>query len=143
MQAGNLHSYVKTVTAILPISLATAAVGTYGIAVDASGGGDRAQFVIQVGAMTATTGRFGCKVRQSTSSTGTYSDYTSAALTTVVPANANKVFEIDVAVSGTKPYLKLYGTSTKTVIVSAICNLYRGSKRNPHTVAFTESIVKP
>lgn len=146
MNAGVLHSYVKTVRAILPVSLATAAVGTYGIAVDASGGYDRAQFVISVGAMTTTTGQFGCKVRHSTSSTGTYSDYTQAALTKITaPATgANKVYEIDVAVSGTKPFLKLYGTSTKTVVVSAICNLYRGSKRLPlSTSPFKESVVKP
>ena len=145
MQAGNLHSYVKTVTAVLPVSLATAAIGTYAIAVDASGGWDRAQFIIQVGAMTTTTGQFGAKVRHSNATAGTYTDYTSASLTAIVaPATgANKVYEIDVAVSGSKPFLKLYGTSTKTVLVSAICNLYRGSKRNPHTVAFTESVVKP
>jgi hypothetical protein len=145
MNAGNLHSYVKTVTAIRPVSLATAAVGTYGIAVDASAGFDRAQFIIQVGAMTTTTGRFGCKVRHSDATAGTYTDYTSAALTLISSPStgANKVYAIDVAVSGSKPFLKLYGTATKTVVVSAVCNLYRGSKRLPLTAWFKEIVVKP
>lgn len=145
MNAGKLGSYIKTVKAILPTSLATAAVGTYGIAVDASGGYDRAQFIITVGYMTTTTGQFGCKVRHSDATAGTYSDYTSAALTKITaPATgANKVYEIDVAVSGSKPFLKLYGTATKTVLVSAICNLYRGSKSLPLTAFFKESVIKP
>lgn len=145
MNAGLLHSYVKTVVAIRPVSLATAAVGTYAIAVDASGGYDRAQFIINVGAMTTTTGQFGCKVRHSDATAGTYADYTSAAITKITaPATgANKVYEIDVAISGSKPFLKLYGTSTKTVVVAAICNLYRGTKRLPFTSPFKESIVKP
>ena len=146
MNAGNLHSYVKSVVAIRPVSLATAAVGTYGIAVDASGGYDRAQFLITVGAMTTTTGQFGCKVRNSEATAGTYVDYTSANITkiTAPSTHANKIYEIDVAVSGSKPFLKLYGTATKTVVVSAICNLYRGTKKLPlATSPFKESIVKP
>lgn len=145
MNAGNLHSYVKTVTAIKPVSLATAAVGTYGIEVDASAGYDRAQFVIMVGAMTTTTGRFRAKVRHAATAGGTYSDYTGATIKLLIPTtSANKIYEIDVAVSGSKPYLKLYGTATKTVVVSAICNLYHGSKRLPlATSPFKESVVKP
>ena len=146
MNAGNLHSYVKSVVAIRPVSLGTAAVGTYAIAVDASGGYDRAQFIINVGYMTTSTGRFSCKVRHSDATAGTYADYTSANITSITSPStqANKIYEIDVAVSGSKPFLKLYGTATKTVVVSAICNLYRGTKSLPLTTSpFKESVVKP
>ena len=145
MNAGKLGSYVKSVVAIRPVSLATAAVGTYGIAVDASGGYDRAQFIINVGSMTTTSGRFSCKVRHSTASAGTYADYTSANITSLTSPStqANKLYEIDVEISGSKPFLKLYGTATKTVVVSAICNLYRGSKSLPIDAFFKESVIKP
>jgi hypothetical protein len=140
---GHMHDITKTVVAIRPVSLATAAIGTYAIAVDASGGFDRAQFIINIGSMTTTTGQFGCKVRQSTASAGVYAAITSAAMTKITsPATkANKLYEIDVPISGTKPFLKIVGTSTKTVLVSAVCILYRGTRRWPITSPFTESVI--
>lgn len=133
-----LDRYIKTVQAIVPIH-ATTGHATTATEVNAIGF-DRAQFVVYIGAMDAA-----CVVEmdvlQASASGGTFSAITSASLTNVTSAGASKLYMIDVPVSGSKPYLKLRGTSgTARCTISAICNLYRGSSTYPKTSQFQERV---
>ena len=121
-----LLAYIDAVAAIVPISGSAAAIVP--TAVNASGR-DHVCFLISTGAM-ATGSGLSCRVTESTSATGTFTDVTSAALTTVLAASGgSKVYAIDTKVSNTKPYLKLAGTAgTAAVLHSAVALLYGGSR---------------
>lgn len=121
--------------AINPI-YATTNHATTATAVDARGY-SRALWAISVGAMAATA-VIDMEVQNSATLAGTYADVTSAALTDITSAGANKAFFIDHAVSGSYPFLKLAGTCrTARATVSAICILYgkNGIVRDPYTTA--------
>lgn len=123
-----LMDVVSVQQAVYPLTKTTGALT--GLEINATGF-DRAAFIIPIGTMTPSTGRLGAKIRHSNATGGTFTDVASAALTTVVATGTNKIFIIDMAVSGSRPFLKLYGTATKTVGIGAVCVLYRGSRRWP------------
>jgi len=129
MSMEHMHQYVKTVTALDPVSVTSTAYT--GAEVDSRGGFDRIQFVIQTGDIASTAG-LTVKVQNSVTSGGTFADVTSAALTNLVSTDTGSVFLIDVPVSNTRPYYKLVGGSTNgAVVASAVANLYNGTRTMP------------
>lgn len=125
----HLNSYISTVQAIPAKSHGAGALSVS--TVDASGGYDRARFVISLGAF-GSGGGIKAEVTQSATSGGTYTLIASSACDQLVSTSANKVIIIDVPVSGSKPYLKLRGTAyTAAVLAGGICDLYKGSRAMP------------
>ena len=139
MSMEHVHEYVKTVKAIAPaIPSSTAFTATE---VVATGGYDRIQFVISTGAIAATS-TLSCKVQNSVTSGGTLADVASAALAALDSGDAGKIFVIDVPVSNTRPYYKLAGTAgVSTVALSAVANLYKGTKTGPPDSSFATQLV--
>lgn len=122
----------KVVTAINPI-YATTGHATTATEVNATGW-SRALWIIQVGAMAATAVVEMEVQASATTSTG-FADVTSAALTDISSAGANKVYLIEHAVSPSKPYLKLAGTcGTARATVAATCVLYEPNGLNRVTI---------
>lgn len=104
------------------------------IAVNA-GGYDRAAVVLGRGAEAgATKGQFSASVYESASSGGTYT-LISGSLGTSGTGSTNKALILDIAVDGTKPFLKIYGTAstsgTSAIPVVGVVSLYRGSRILP------------
>lgn len=121
-----LSYYVEPQAAVVPGSKNTGAVTA--VAVDASGGYDRAQFLIALGSFGTNAG-FDCEITESAASGGTYTLIASSGITAVTAASANKLVIVDVPVNSAKPYLKLRGTvTTAAVNLASICNVYNGTR---------------
>jgi len=132
-----LMAYVKAVPAIVPVSKNNAAIVP--VEVDARNF-DRACFIISTGAFGASA-TFACKAQKAATSGGSLSDVTSAALTNLTTAGASKIYCLEVKVDSDKPYLKLSGTAgTSTVLHSAICLLYGGSRSYPIVSGLTQYV---
>ena len=108
------------------------------IAVDCSGY-DRAEVVVARGAQAgATKGNVYASVYESTATGGTYA-VISGSNGTAGTAKSNMAILIDVALDPTKPFLKVYGTSTaasggtSAIPVVASVHMYRGSRSLPPT----------
>jgi len=131
---------VKPVVGINPI-YATTGHATTATEVNATGY-SRAMWVVSIGAMDAAA-IVEVEVQESTTTSGTFADVTSAALTDVTSAGANKVYLIDHAVTPTKPYLKIAGTcGTARATVAAVCVLYEpnGLARPTHSAGQVISV---
>ena len=121
-----LSYYVNPQVAVVPVSAGTGAITP--VAVDASAGFDRAQFILALGAF-GTNGGVDCEITESATAGGTYTLISSSGMTAVTAAAANTLVIIDVPVNTAKPYLKLRGTvSTAAVALSAVCNVYNGTR---------------
>jgi len=124
-----LIRHVKPAKAIAPI-YATTNHATTATVVDGRGF-NRAMWVIMTGTMLATAKLTG-KIQNSATSSGTYTDVTSAALVDVTSTGASKIFIIDHKINGSYPYLKFKGTSsTSRLYVGGACILYNGSRLKP------------
>jgi len=125
----HLNSYISTVIAMPAKSHA---IGACTIStVNASGGYDRARFVIALGAF-GTNAVASFSVTHAATASATYSLISSSATDAIQTASAGGVIVIDVPVSGSKPFLRLKGTAaTGTVLAGAICDLYKGSRALP------------
>ena len=118
--------------AVTPASVSAGAVTP--VAVDASGGFDRAQFIVVLGAFGTNAG-FDCEITESATSGGAYTLITGSGITAVTAAKSGKLIIVDVPVNGSKPFLKLRGTvGTAAVVMSAICQTYNGTRRLSDTV---------
>ena len=123
------------------------------VAVDLSGGYDRAMIIVSRGGLTATNieGMITASVWESASSAGTYTIIsgslgTSGSLLGTAPSNDNTALLIDVPVNGAKPFLKVYGTAAYTAgtaepQVAALVLGYRGTKLSPPTQDNTAILV--
>ena len=139
MSMEHMHEYVKTVAAIVPAIPESGAFTA--TEVDTTGGYDRIQFIVQTGAVSAGS-TLTCKVQNAITSGGTLADVTSAALVALDSSDASKVFVIDVPVSNSRPFYKLVGTAgVSTVAVSAVANLYKGTKTLPPDAAFATQLI--
>lgn len=127
-----LGAYISTVSALGAKACTTASSGAIaGTEVNASGGYDRARFVVALGEF-ATGAQIAFEVQQAATTSGTFATISGTATGTLASTNANKLIVIDVPVSGSKPFIKLKGTAyTATVYAGAICDLYRGSRALP------------
>ena len=126
-----LLGYVKPVMAIDPVSKNNAAI--VATAVDAQGY-DRCCFLIMTGAVAATAG-VSCRVQESATSGGSYTDRTTTAALTDFSgtASSSKIYGVDVGVNSAKPFMKLYGTcGTAAVLHGAVALLYRGTTPDPN-----------
>lgn len=110
------------------------------IAVDASGGYDKALFVCARGAQLGTGGEFSASVYESDATGGTYT-LRSGSLGTSNVTKPDTALLIEIAVDGTKPFLKLHGTASTTgtasIPVVAVAELYRGTRTLPPTPDIT------
>ena len=121
-----LSAYVEPQAAVVPASVSAGAISV--VAVDASGGYDRAQFILSLGAFGTSAG-VDCEITESATSGGAYTLIASSGITAVTAAAANKLIIVDVPVNNAKPYLKLRGTvTTAAVALGAICNTYNGTR---------------
>ena len=124
---------MKTVLAVAPVDLASAATAT-AIEVDAQGYSN-ARFVFQVGAAGATTNIGVAKIQSATSSGGSFSDVTGAALTSgdidADTDNTLHAIEVDLTDKGIGEFLKVVmtedGGGANTVPTSVLCILSRAA----------------
>ena len=110
------------------------------VAVDASGGFDKALFICARGAQLGTGGSFSASVYESATTGGTYA-LRSGSLGTSTVTGPDTALLIEVAVTGATPFLKLYGTAattgTASIPVVATAQLYRGTRTFPPTPDIT------
>lgn len=82
----------------------------------------------------ATKGQFSTSVYDSATASGTYA-LISGSLGTSGTSSTNKALLTEILVDPTKPFLKMYGTSSTTgtslIPVVAVANLYRGTRTLP------------
>jgi hypothetical protein len=134
-----MDGYVKSVTAIVPATKATGAIAA--TVVDASGGYNRARFVVSLGAFGTAAG-VSLELKKSATSNGTYAAVSGVTITNKTATSANKLVIVDVPVDGAAPFFKLSGTAgTATVGVSAICDLYRITGKLPPSESHLAQIV--
>ena len=121
-----LSYFVNPQASIVPASVGAGAATA--VVVDASGGFDRVQHVVALGAFGTGAG-FDSEVVESATSGGTYTLIAGSGITAVTSTAANKLVIMDVPVNPLKPFQKLRATaSTAAVVVSAIANCYNGSR---------------
>lgn len=120
---------MKTVLAVAPVSLASAATAT-AIEVDATGW-NNARFVFQVGAAGASTNIGVAKIQSATSSGGSFSDVPSGALASgdidADTDNTVHAIEVDLSDKSIGEFLKVVmtedGGGANTVPTSVLCIL--------------------
>ena len=136
--AHTIGDETKVVRAVAP---SAGGAGTMtAVEVDANGY-DRCRFIVNVGAAT-NTGTLDAYVQSATSSGGSFANTTSAALTQIADTGGNTVHAIDIPVNSARPYLKLIiVTTTAAVANSAVAELYRGTRKQNVTTAFTQEVV--
>ena len=125
-----LSYFVDPQIAALPAEYSAGAVTA--VAVDASGGFDRVQHVVSVGAYETSAG-FDVEITESATSGGSYTLITGSGATALVGTAATSTFSkiiiLDVPVNNAKPFQKIRGTATTAAVsVCAIANCYNGSR---------------
>ena len=124
MRSTRLYDKFKVVLAVIPNVGAAGAMTPVEVA---AAGYNRAMFIFQTGAATA-TGKLDAKIQKSATSGGALSDVTSAALTQVPDTGGSKVYVIDCVIDKDKPFMKVTGsTSTAAIANACACILYRGT----------------
>ena len=122
-----LSYFVNSQVGIIPVVANTGAIAAE--AVDLSGGFDRCQHVVILGAF-GTAAEFDMSITESETSGGTYVVITDSGVTQVTASAANKMFIVDVPVNNAKPYQKILSTAfTSTVGVAAVAGGYNGTRR--------------
>ena len=121
-------------------SLLTGTASFTPIAIDAKGF-DKVLFEAGRGAEAGTTkGQFSTSVYDSDATGGTYA-LISGSLGTSGTAYTNTALLTEILVDPTKPFLKMYGTSSTTgtsaFAVVALANLYRGTRTLPPSQSIT------
>lgn len=124
---------MKTVLAVAPVALASAATAT-AIEVDAQGYSN-ARFIFQIGDAGATTNLGTVKIQSATSSGGSFSDVSSAAISGGIDADASDntlhAIEVDLTDKGIGEFLKVVmtedGGGANTVPTSVLCILSRAA----------------
>lgn len=137
MRNTQLADKIKIVNAVVP---SAGGAGTMtAVAVDGTGY-DRVMFVLSTGA--ATSGGSGTfKITSSATSSGSYTDVSSAALANLADTDGSKQFVIDMPVSKTKAFFKVAGTTvTQAIANSTIAILYKGTNY-PVSTAYAAQIV--
>lgn len=138
MRNTRLPDKIKIVSAVVPS--AGAATTMTPVEVDGSGYG-RVAWVLSTGAA-ATGATIAYKIQSSATTSGSFADVTSAALTGPIAATgASKQFVIDMPVNPARPFMKIVGAvGTDTFANSSIAILYRGVSY-PVDTAYASEIV--
>ncbi len=128
------HTLSQDILVKVAGSLLTGTASFTPIAVDASGF-DQVLFSSGRGASAGTTkGQFSTSVYDSATTGGTYA-LISGSLGTSGTSSTNTALLTEILVDPTKPFLKIYGTSSTTGTaafpVVAVANLYRGTRTLP------------
>lgn len=124
---------MKTVLAVAPVALASAATAT-AVEVDAQGWSN-ARFIFQIGDAGATTNLGTVKIQSATSSGGSFSDVSGASFSSGIDADASDntvhAIEIDLTDKGVGEFLQVVmtedGGGANTVPCSVLCILSRGA----------------
>ena len=136
--AHTIGDETKVVRAVAP---SAGSPGTMTSVEVAAAGYDRCRFIINVGAITA-TGTLDAYVQSATTSGGSFANTTSAALTQITDTGGSTIHAIDIPVNSARPFLKLViVTATAAAANSAVAELYRGSRLQNVTTAFTQEVV--
>ena len=110
------------------------------VAVDASGGYDKALFICGRGAELGTGSQFSASVYESATTGGTYA-LRSGSLGTSAVTKPDTALLIEIAVAAATPFLKLHGTASTTgtasIPVVAVAQLYRGTRTLPPSPSIT------
>ena len=119
-------------------AVANLATGGAWTPIEVNGTGyDRVCFVVQRGSQAgATKNTLLTKLWNAGTTAGTYATV-AGTLGTMANTSSDKAYQLDFAINGARPFMKLYGTGggagTSTMACAALAVLYRGSRQLPPT----------